>query len=576
MTTVEKYSDWSSSFDKRGHVQCSSTVGVISGFYRRPRLAWGNDPTSSLEKAMCCYPPNPWVDFPRQIVYANWQFILDNNNMWANCPPGFFLQGFYRSDGQGLSNIEFGRCYKPAGHPTYYGQCYEDTNIQNCFDDEGLCTCKDGYFITGLYRSDCNQLYCINKMKCCKMAAEPAKIDETYKIKELVMDKTMNSMGQLASYLGYGWCQSCIAPYDGEDFRRNGYTWVADRSGTCEGFKNDQRLSMVYGDWSFGIKEIKYGNPVIEDLKPESIDSGTIYNNDATKATKAITRTETIVRSVTHTTTSEFKNSKELGLEISYTPPPIGGMGATASFKFAYETTTSTTDENNNEQSQSFSVSTSKEMAPYSAVKWSLILSKTRTTVPYTAVIIARFSCELRGFLRWGEGPSGKYTNYHQQYRGSGDRPTVNYKFGDATTPFYDALKRQSTPNAYPWLWNDIKSVYPNSEYVIDELCDENNYVFKLTGKFEDVVGKHVEVRWDTVPNGISLYTGSKSASLVSKLGIYTGIRPVGTTQQVGPKSGTAVAKSGSDDPQVNPAPPEYDIEVDNLQVERSDSSSNV
>lgn len=54
-------------------------------------------------------------------------------------------------------------------------------------------------------------------------------------------------------------------PAAGEDFRRYGYIWVADRSGTYAGFKNDQRLRIFYSDWSFCIKDIKYGKPVIED-----------------------------------------------------------------------------------------------------------------------------------------------------------------------------------------------------------------------------------------------------------------------------------------------------------------------
>ncbi|XP_059161549.1 aerolysin-like [Physella acuta] len=495
-------SDWWSSMDSEGLSKCSGGTDFIAGFDRSPRKSWDDDGLGLLEEAECCNRNWPWSNSKTQTVNVDWWSTFDRGNTWANCPAGYFLNGLYRSTNGNdlLFNIEEGRCSKPADHPSYYGHCY-DHDISICFDNEGLCRCNEDYYVTGLYRSSCDKLYCLEFLRCCQTAPAQEELDELYNVKTRVMDTTMADMALLAHYLGYGWCSGCRAPYVGEDFRRSGDTWNADKSGRCEGYMSENRLNMSYGDWGFEIKDIKYGTPVVQDLTPETIDSGTIYNNDPTDATKSITRSETSVRSVTHTTTSSWKYSHELNVQVTYSPPSAtGGVGGSIGYKFNYETSTTTSDETKNEQSKTFSVSTSKVLKPYSASEWSLILSKTRTSVAYTATIIAKFSAELQGFLRWGGGASSIDTNYHYQYRGSEDRPTFNYRFGDSSTPFYTALKRQSDTDSQPWLWNDVKNAYPNAQTLISDLCNENRYVFTITGRFDDVIGKHAEFRWDAVP----------------------------------------------------------------------------
>ncbi|XP_059145004.1 uncharacterized protein LOC131932151 [Physella acuta] len=497
-------SDWWASLDRQGLSKCSGGDDFISGFYRNDRKSWDDDPLQLLEEAECCSRVSPWTNSKSQVVNADWWITFDRSNSWGYCPAGYFLNGIYRSqDNKGLLyNIEEGRCSKPADHPAYHGHCY-DHDISICFDNKGICKCNSDYYVTGLYRGGCDKLFCLETLRCCKMADGPEQLDELYKVKTRIMDTTMADIAYLAHYLGYAWCSGCRAPYVGEDFRRSGDTWNADKSGRCEGYMSDKRLNMAYGDWSFGIKDIKYGTPVIQELAPETIDSGTIFNNDPTEATKTITRSETSVRSVAHTTTSSWKYGHELNVQVSYTPPEAtGGVGGSIGYKFNYETTTSTTDETKKEQSRTFSVSTSKTLAPNSASKWSLVLSKTRTSMTYTATIIVKFSTELQGFLRWGGGASSIDTNYHYQYRGSGDRPTFNYRFGDSSTPFYTALKRQSDTNSQPWLWNDMKNAYPNAQNFINDLSNENRYVFTITGRFDDVIGKHAEFRWDSVSVG--------------------------------------------------------------------------
>ena len=143
-------------------------------------------------------------------------------------------------------------------------------------------------------------------------------------VKTRVMDVTLDNLALLAHYLGYGWCAGCRAQYVGEDFRRRADSWEADKKGPCNGYKSDHRLKLHYKHFSFGIKNIKYGKAVIQSLVPQTNDSGPVRNPDPHPLTTTITREVSSTRSVTHTTTSSWSNSHELGVTIGYQPPETG------------------------------------------------------------------------------------------------------------------------------------------------------------------------------------------------------------------------------------------------------------
>ncbi|XP_048586611.1 aerolysin-5-like [Nematostella vectensis] len=306
------------------------------------------------------------------------------------------------------------------------------------------------------------------------MVPTPPKMQSLDDVKTRIMDETMAELALLAHYLGYGWCASCRAQFVGEDFRRNGDSWEADRKGPCKGYMNHHRLKMHYRDFKFGVKNIVY------------VES---------------------TRTVTHTTTSSWKKTHGVGIELSYTPPDAtGGAGVKSSYNFNYEKSWTQTDSTANTQKYTSTVTSTKTLKPFTAAQYRIMLTKTRTTVPYTATIIVHFSAELDGFLRWGGGKDGDSTNYHYEHRGSNRRPTFKYKFGDSSTPFYSALKKQSDRSMRPWEWHEMKARYSNAQPLINALTDESKYEFTLTGQFEDVIGHHVDIHWSTtslkVPRG--------------------------------------------------------------------------
>ena len=98
-------------------------------------------------------------------------------NVWALCPTGYFLRGLYRNDGDGwVYQIEEALCCKPNTFPDKYQDCYNE-NIWGSFDHIGLSRCKRaGYYVAGIYKSNCETLGCIEELKCCKMVVGELRI----------------------------------------------------------------------------------------------------------------------------------------------------------------------------------------------------------------------------------------------------------------------------------------------------------------------------------------------------------------------------------------------------------------
>ena len=85
------------------------------------------------------------------------------------CQQGFFLRGVYRSNGNSLGHIEWGKCCKPSHHPYHWGDCYNE-DVSGTFNKAGLSECRrDGYFITGFETTSGGALSTIKKFKCCRM-----------------------------------------------------------------------------------------------------------------------------------------------------------------------------------------------------------------------------------------------------------------------------------------------------------------------------------------------------------------------------------------------------------------------
>ncbi|XP_078356494.1 uromodulin-like, partial [Oculina patagonica] len=200
-----RMANWWGSFDRKGWSVCGSSNEYITGFYRNSNRG-SNDKIYLLEEAKCCKAVAPNQNSQSSCSNANWWKTLDSSHKWALCPTGHFLQGLYRNSGDWLYHVEEGKCCKPAGLPNKYGKCVTK-DIAKSFDNKGLSSCDDGYYMTGFYKGSCNQLYCIDKIKCCKMYEGPPTPSQECSNYQEIDDSTRSRGYQSKSYR----CDSSMA-----------------------------------------------------------------------------------------------------------------------------------------------------------------------------------------------------------------------------------------------------------------------------------------------------------------------------------------------------------------------------
>ena len=105
------------------------------------------------------------------LLLVDKSFRLSSFNVWALCPTGYYLNGLRLSAGTPayLQHIDEGQCCHPQGHPNTYEHCY-DQDVTYSFENKGWSECQQArYYMTGFYKSSCDNIYCIEKFRCCKM-----------------------------------------------------------------------------------------------------------------------------------------------------------------------------------------------------------------------------------------------------------------------------------------------------------------------------------------------------------------------------------------------------------------------
>jgi hypothetical protein len=152
--------NWWGSFDYTGW---SLANGPITGFYRTSDQWLWNIEVASFRhydrtQGITCTNANWWSSFDRK--------------GWSTCPTGYYIHGLYRTGRIGswsnnqLYHIEESHCCRPK-ESTSYENCV-DANWWSSFDHQGWSSCPGGYAMTGIYRNDCNAIYCIESVRCCR------------------------------------------------------------------------------------------------------------------------------------------------------------------------------------------------------------------------------------------------------------------------------------------------------------------------------------------------------------------------------------------------------------------------
>ncbi|XP_020615003.1 uncharacterized protein LOC110053151 [Orbicella faveolata] len=481
---------------KEGYAECPSEQQYL--YLKGLEVRGANDNLKDISAGKCCRPPSLHQDWPFTCHSADWQLSFSSEG-WATCSPGFFLRGFHRGSSDELKSIQWATCCKPSLHPYSYPDCYDQDAGQ-----EPLRQCsRDGFLLVGLYRGAGEQLSSVKKLRCCKMLEGQRALTSLDQAKSRVMDVTLENLGTLAHAMGYGWTGGCRTKWPGMDFRREGDTWTANYQQPCEGFKAEDRLKITYENFSFKVKNVDYGKPVVDTMKPIVQDIGEIQNEDPLPVETTITREIKTVRTVVHSSTSRWKAGIGASISLSYKSPGseiAGSFSASVTLSGEAESGQVNKDENGEINWDIMRVPETQKVDGLSVTRYQLNVARKNVTVPYKATIQVQFSAKLEGFLRWGGGKGGSSPNFHETHQGSESRPDFPYSIGSPDEPLFKFLKRVSQRDDKPWLWNDMKQKYEWLPAVINALTNESLYEFELEGKFHDVSGLSWDVKWSDSP----------------------------------------------------------------------------
>jgi len=143
--------DWWSAFDRQGWV---TTNGAFTAIFRNDcnELYCIEEVKYATIQLGHCYNANWWNSFDRK--------------GWSICNNGYFMTGLLRSACNDLYCLEESKCCQRSGQSGYTGGCY-NLNVWNSFDRKGWAECRAGFGMAGIYRNDCNKLYCIEEFRCC-------------------------------------------------------------------------------------------------------------------------------------------------------------------------------------------------------------------------------------------------------------------------------------------------------------------------------------------------------------------------------------------------------------------------
>ena len=308
--------------------------------------------------------------------------------------------------------------------------------------------------------------------------------------------------------MGFAWSGGCWSVYAGDDFQRDGDKWVSKYRSAClgEGPFKENRLKISYGDFSYTMKDVVFGESEVKEFGNDPNEEillrsySRIGKNERetvgySPSVELEVRSARVIKNV-KTTTWDRKFGIEVG--VAYEPPSTtGGIGFSAKTGLTYEWGGSEENSTVDEEWHILYLTGTKNLPPKSFSQWNAIVRPRKVTIPYTAKILPTFSVTLEGYMKWGGGVHGEYTNFHHEHRGSGDRETITYTFGDANRPFYEDLKQKVQQNVYPWQWHAMKEHFPSLQYYIDALTNEDLYVFTMAGQFEEVTEYEVHSKWE-------------------------------------------------------------------------------
>jgi hypothetical protein len=104
------------------------------------------------------------------VTKANWVLSFDKKG-WSYCPSNMAMRGLWKNTCEGIYCLEFASCASACegqGTPLVLTGCYNQDHWATSFNEPGISQCRTDTFMVGLWRGDCQLLYCIELARCCQ------------------------------------------------------------------------------------------------------------------------------------------------------------------------------------------------------------------------------------------------------------------------------------------------------------------------------------------------------------------------------------------------------------------------
>ena len=427
---------------------CESRLSYLSGFrtiYKGSRLIATN--------ATCCDIPAPYNDLNSSYIVENqdWRVAITKTDQWSSCPKGFFLFGLNNVyETNTLLDIKEAVCVKPGRHPRRYGDCYiKSSKVSRV---KGVNQCDESYFVTAIFRGNCEQLSCIQRIRCCQLVP-PDPLVSFAQAKQLVMEDTLTYLRIFSHILGYSEARGLC----NFEYRQKGDEWFKFAPVSCRCKHEQTCLSLKYGDWGVDVEGMEWG-PVSENEFQEHIN----FLRDSN---------------------IELGRNLHVGFEwtnITYGSgdlyfrqnPERGSFGKT--YMFRYE----------RKRSDIRRITATKMIADNKVLNLINHGVKNRNDIYYTANVTVEFSAQINGFLGT--------TEYIHGYKNKSGNSEMCYKFGELGHPFYADLHRHRAEDLGPWVWEKVKKNDLGDDWKaernIKRLGEKSMYAFSLQGELSDLL----------------------------------------------------------------------------------------
>jgi hypothetical protein len=316
---------------------------------------------------------------------------------------------------------------------------------------------------------------------------------EGLKFKAASDPTVIKNLASFADMLGFAWCGGTRANSAGEDFdvsRNSDGTYAVNAhygssDPFADGYMADQRLKMTISNFRIAIDPATfvYGAPTITSLTPISLDTALARNLSDTESTIGVSLSTSHTDTYSHETNVSFTEGVKIAIKNAAEVPFFGSSEVTTEFSFS--STQGWKDTNTTADVVGTTLTYQARVPAQSQKLITLVGSRTRSNISYTAVANVTFDVSFYGFLRY----TGNANINHPT-----DRPFITQSFNSGGLSGLEAivdLYDHSFIGGGDWDWDWIKA-FAGGSLGSTMAFFRHGISVPLDGKFTGVIGTNV------------------------------------------------------------------------------------